>query len=467
MKRKVFLKGCAIGGTLILLSVLAMYLGLSAYYMDGFSYGTWINGIYCTGKSINEVNDELLKQCHYEGLTITDGDGKSYRISPEEVSLTFSYSESLAMYLEKQNPYLWIDNLAGEGKSRQLQPVVHYDEKAYDAMVASLPFFQGKEDDERRVEIRKGEKGYFLVNEREHVLDRELARELVKEAFDSFETEIDLEKAGCYRDLPLTPDMEECLSLWEKLSDYQDCGIVYQMGEEQVPVDAGVVCDFLLLDENGGFVTDEGGGLCTDEKKVYAFVDRLAEEYDTVGGIRQFQATRGETVTVEGGIYGNRLDRKQEKEYLLDAFLNQKREVHTPEYIQMGRKQGKNDIGDTYIEIDLTEQMLYYYVDGKLEIETPVVTGNTSLRRGTPTGTNYVYAKQRNRTLRGPGYESFVKYWIPVNGGIGIHDSSWRSEYGGELYKTGGSHGCINTPLEEVGRLYEIVEIGTPCVMFY
>lgn len=119
---------------------------------------------------------------------------------------------------------------------------------------------------------------------------------------------------------------------------------------------------------------------------------------------------------MEGGIYGNEIDREAEKEYLLDAFVSRKREIHTPVYSKMAKEQGSDDIGDTYIEVDMTDQKLYYYVDGELVIETPVVTGNTSLRRGTPSGTNYVYAKQRNRTLRGPDYASFVKYWIPCAG---------------------------------------------------
>ena len=37
--------------------------------------------------------------------------------------------------------------------------------------------------------------------------------------------------------------------------------------------------------------------------------------------------------------------------------------------------QGKDDIGPTYIEVDMTEQKMYYYVDGVLKIETEVVTG--------------------------------------------------------------------------------------------
>ena len=67
----------------------------------------------------------------------------------------------------------------------------------------------------------------------------------------------------------------------------------------------------------------------------------------------------------------------------------------------------------------------------------------------------------------GEDYASPVKYWIPVKGAIGIHDASWRSTYGGQIYIRNGSHGCINTPLEQVSQLYDMVEIGTPCVMFY
>ena len=96
-----------------------------------------------------------------------------------------------------------------------------------------------------------------------------------------------------------------------------------------------------------------------------------------------------------------------------------------------------------------------------------MVTWNKSLRRATPSGTNNDYNKQRNRILRGEDYASPVKYWIPVKGAIGIHDASWRSTYGGQIYIRNGSHGCINTPLEQVSQLYDMVEIGTPCVMFY
>lgn len=465
--KKTVLKGLGVGFFIILLSLLAMYLGLARYYSDGFSYATWINGIYCTGKDVDEVNDELLKQCDYAGLTIIDSDGKSYVISAKDVNLSFDFKGALTLFLKQQNPYLWIDNLLGGKKDRKLWPDVWYDKDVYEGIVSGFPFLSADASGQGRLEILKGDEGYYLLNERMHILNEARTRELIQNAFDDLEPVVDLEASGCYEDLPMTSEMLETILLWEKLREYQDCGIVYQFGEESYPVDAGVVCDFLLMDDAGNFVFDNDGNLCTDNNKVYEFIDRLADEYDTVGGSRQFHATRGDIVTVEGGIYGNKIDREAEKAYLLPAFLEKRKEIHEPVYTQTALRQGKDDIGDTYIEVDMTNQMMYYYEAGELKIETPVVTGNTSLRRGTPSGTNYVYNKQRNRVLRGEDYASPVKYWIPVKGAIGIHDASWRSTYGGQIYIRNGSHGCINTPLEQVSQLYDMVEIGTPCVMFY
>ena len=192
MKKSV-LKGSLIGGLIILLSLISMYLGLAYYYADGFSYNTWINGIYCTGKSVNEVNDELLKQYDYAGLTITDSDGKSYTIPAETVNLTVDFNEVLELYLEKQNPVLWIDNLLGEAGEKRLEPKTAYDKDAYDKIINGFSFLHGKKDEERIVKVQKGDQGYYLVNERTHVLDEEKAKERIKEAFESFTDSLDLE----------------------------------------------------------------------------------------------------------------------------------------------------------------------------------------------------------------------------------------------------------------------------------
>lgn len=463
-QKKIRKTGIAAAGIFFLLAV--SYVGLAEYYKDGFSYGTWINGVYCTGKTVEEVNEELLKSCSYEGLTIYDAKGEPFLIKAEDIGFTFDFEEALSLHLSVQHPYLWGYRLIAS-REKKLAPDISFDENRLWEVLESSPAFMEKKADERQVWIVKTDKGYILVDERKGVLNEEKAKKAVRRSLLAAETELDLEESGCYEDLPYTKEMKETLGLWEKVREFQDCRITYCFGEELVPVDASVVCDWMAAGENGEFLYNEEGRIETDEKKIEEFVDRLAEEYDTVGGVRCFQATRGGTVEVEGGIYGNRMDRKAEKEYLKQAFAERKEEMHIPSYVQEGRQQGKDDIGDTYIEVDMGEQMMYYYLDGKLELETPIVTGNTGRRWGTPEGVNYVYAKGRNRILRGPGYESFVNFWMPVKGNIGIHDAAWRSEYGGEIYKSAGSHGCINTPYDAMSDLYDMVEVGTPVVMFY
>ena len=200
-------------------------------------------------------------------------------------------------------------------------------------------------------------------------------------------------------------------------------------------------------------------------------MENLAARYDTCGTEREFAATRGDIVTVKYVTYGTKLDVEAEQAYLLEVLQGEGDEagsmLHVPAYSQQGYVRGLDDIGDTYIEIDMTEQRMYYYADGELTLETDVVTGNTGRRMGTPQGINFVYAKERNRTLRGADYASFVKYWMPVKGNVGIHDASWRTKFGGQIYKTNGSHGCINTPSDIMSQLYELAEVGTPVIMFY
>ncbi len=465
MKR--LLKHMAVILGIATVSLMATYLGLAAYYHNAFTYGTWINGIYCTGRSIQEVNDELVKDFVYEGVTVEDKDGACYVISAEDISYQFDFKKALEIYQKRQDPWMWIDSLFG-GHQVELAPVVSYDREAFDACFDAMPFCQDKRSDkDRRVEIIRTPQGYALVNERTDVLFAEQARGAVLSAIEASKSEVSLVDSGCYHDLELTAQMRETLDIWEKLESFQDCGIVYRMGEEEIPVDASVVCDWIAVDDNGCFLFDESGGLRLKENAIEDFVASLAEKYDTVGTSRQFLSTRGDVVTVEGGLYGNKIDKEAETAYLTEAFYGGKREVHEPVYTQEAWKQGSDDIGSTYIEVDMTEQKMYYYVDGVITIDTPIVTGNTSRRMGTPSGVNFVYAKQKNRILRGANYASHVDFWMPVKGNIGIHDAAWRGKFGGTIYQTNGSHGCINTPRAAMEQLFDMAEVGTPVVMFY
>ena len=55
---------------------------------------------------------------------------------------------------------------------------------------------------------------------------------------------------------------------------------------------------------------------------------------------------------------------------------------------------------------------------------------------------------------------------MPFNGGIGLHDASWRNSFGGDIYINNGSHGCINLPLEAAEKLYNIINSEMPIIVY-
>lgn len=113
-----------------------------------------------------------------------------------------------------------------------------------------------------------------------------------------------------------------------------------------------------------------------------------------------------------------------------------------------------------YIVVSIKNQTLQYYEYDKVVLSSNVVTG---INGKTPTGNFKVLNKATDIILKGKDYESFVSYWIAFKGAsFGFHDASWRSKFGGTIYKTNGSHGCVNMPYSKVKSLYNRVSIGTP-----
>ena len=119
------------------------------------------------------------------------------------------------------------------------------------------------------------------------------------------------------------------------------------------------------------------------------------------------------------------------------------------------------------VEVNLSEQHAYVYKDGQMVIDSDFVSGNISAGNGTHTGVYPIAYKEKDATLRGDNYATPVDYWMPFNMGEGLHDAKWRSSFGGSIYKTSGSHGCINLPKDKAKEIFETVEAGWPVIVFY
>ena len=121
---------------------------------------------------------------------------------------------------------------------------------------------------------------------------------------------------------------------------------------------------------------------------------------------------------------------------------------------------------ETYVDINLTTQTVVYYLNGVAVLVSPCVTGNPNKGRGTPTGYFSIKAMVPGKRLKGPDWDVWVNYWMRfTDGAIGLHDANWRKSFGGTIYQTNGSHGCVNLPAQNAAALYSWLTIGTPVVV--
>ena len=206
-------------------------------------------------------------------------------------------------------------------------------------------------------------------------------------------------------------------------------------------------------------------------ERLRAFVERVVTDYAPDGVFAKFlhAAETRPYVYYRVGDTGWILDRDGLANQLAAALERREGGTLTPDYdytwYWKAYYRGYR-VGDTYIEISLDNQYMWCYLDGKLLVETPIVTGNLARRDDTRRGCFRIYGKVTDTILRGPTWNDHVDYWMPFDGGIGLHDSSWRDEYGEDIYMADGSHGCINTPLEAMKTIYENYNKGDIVIVY-
>lgn len=184
--------------------------------------------------------------------------------------------------------------------------------------------------------------------------------------------------------------------------------------------------------------------------------DNIKKMFNTVGNTRTLTTHAGDEVSIRGGNWGWSVDVNAMKQNIIEALASGNRDVK----IAWAQKayagsNGKDYDANNYIEIDMRHQKLYMYKNGECIVDTDIVTGNVQAGHNTPSGSYILNYKTKNTYLRGPTWNSFVNYWMPFNGGIGLHDATWRNSFGGTIYKTDGSHGCVNLPKNAAKTIYE------------
>ena len=205
-----------------------------------------------------------------------------------------------------------------------------------------------------------------------------------------------------------------------------------------------------------------------DDEAIGAYFAGLKEKYDTRNGEVAFTTHDGIKMLIASQACGWHLNVDFCTQRLKETLEAGKEEMD-PAWNSGLVYTKENGVGLNYVEVDISSQKVYVYKDHEVIFETDCVTG-TNGYTDTTKGVFQVYGKSSPAVLRdedknGNKYEQPVEYWIPFNGSQGMHDATWRGEFGGEIYKTWGSHGCVNLPLDAAREIYNLVYVYCPVIV--
>ena len=432
-----------------------------------FVVGTIINGVPVSGMTTADA--EAYIEGYFNGgytLEIEDTEGVREAITDTSIGYTVDVTGDLEAILKEENDG---GRVSGPGVEHRytVDAELKYDEAALRALLENMAFVKNASptSDAYITPYEEG-KAFSIVPEVQGTeIDMDKLMAAVKDALNSQTRLLKVENLDCYKTIQVTADNADLNQMCANLNRYKDINITYVFGDQQ-EILPGLEAVKWIDGVSGSTVQ-------VNQQKVAEYVKYLADKYDTYGKPHTFTNTSGRQVSVNGD-YGWQINQAEEAVALTRMVQNGTNQTREPAYSRTAASRTGNDFGTTYVEVDMGLQHIYMYENGTLIAEAPIVTGNVAKGWTTPEGLYTLYYKERDRVLRGPkradgtySYESPVSYWMPFNGGIGLHDASWRGKFGGEIYKNNGSHGCINIPPKTAAVIYEHVYKGIPILCFY
>jgi len=452
-------KKIVVGIIISIFTLLVIYFGMVIFFMNHFYFGSSINGINVSGKSVEDVNKQMTSELNSYKLYIKERGGKNEQIKANEVGLKYNSDGQFKELKDKQNPYKWISAIFNIKDSKMIIGV-KYDKNLLKKRVDKLSCFDSSNIIEPKdPSFKYTDKGYVILGQvsgnkvNKSVLYDQLSEVILKD-----KTTIELESINCYIKPLYTSNSKKIIDTKNKLNKYVFSKITYIFGEDKELLDSSTI--------NRWFKVDKNINVIFDEKEVKNYIDVLSTNYNTIGKSKKFVTSFGKKINIDGGDYGRSINRVKETQALISIIKQGKTIEKEPTYTQTALANGDNDMGKTYVEIDLAAQHLWFYKNGALVVQGDIVTGNVNLNDATPDGVYRLKYKEKDAILKGKGYASPVTFWMPFNGGIGIHDASWRSLFGGKIYKSNGSHGCINSPYYLAKAIFNNIEQGIPIVCY-
>ncbi len=451
--------------------ILGVYFAGAAYFTKHFLFSTEINGQDVSGMSLKDAQSRISGTSRDYRLSVIDKDDREEVITGSEIGFQYRENGAVEKLLKAQNPFTWIWSW-GQEKSREVQLDISYDESLLKEKTEALLALQGEQTQPQNAAVVYNGESYEIQPEVYGTsVDRDRVLEAAGKAVAAKESKVSLLDEGCYIKPAYTAESAEVISACDAANKYVKASITYPM-KEQVTVDRALISSWITVDGSWN--------VALNTEAMRQWLREFGQKYDTVGATRNFTTPDGKQTNVTGGTYGWEIDEASELVQLQNNISNGETVTREPAYCagQTAAVHAEADWGNTYAEVDMSAQKMWYVQDGQVLLSTPVVTGEPIPSKITTEGVFTLLGKTRNSVLIGnilpetgePEYEQPVSYWMPVTtSGIGFHDATWQSAFGGTLNQIAGigSHGCINMPLDKAGALFEMIQPGTPVIFHY
>lgn len=461
-KMSSFKKKCIVG-TVAALAVLLYGVGVY-HYKDHFHRSISVNDTRLGGMTVEEAENTFTQDFASHKIIITEKERKEI-INPQDVDAVIDVGTQIQDLKNSLNPWLWFTDFFGK-EDYTIVLDVTYDEEKLQSVVDNLECF-AKENVAAPEDayIKAGDTQFEIVPE---VLGNTVKKnkliELIGTDLATCVTSIDLEKENLYK-LPSYYEKDEAVQqALETANLYTHGTITYDFKYTTETLDYNTTKDWIDISDDFQ-VTING-------EKVGDYVSDLGKKYNTMGASRNFKTSSGQTINAYGGDYGWKIYYDKEKEKLIKNLKSGKEISREPvySYTAQCRNSAKDDIGDSYVEVSIARQEIWLYINGECKVNSSIVTGNPAGYE-TYTGVYSITYKKSPDVLRGlnsngSSYESKVTYWMPFNGNQGLHDATWRDSFGGSIYKSNGSHGCVNLPYSTAAVIYKYVDAGFPVVIY-
>ncbi|MBQ9885968.1 MAG: L,D-transpeptidase family protein [Lachnospiraceae bacterium] len=451
-----------------------------------------INGIDVSGMSLQEVEDMLKDMSDKYSLSVMVGGQKVGTIEGKNIDFSYNDACNLKDYIEAQAETAAEEESKAKKKAKKNVSKSEEDESSFDLFTALSGTLGGqseandytiddlwKYDEEKldaeignivdalsvnevipedmKLEYSDAAGFYYSSPQPGRYVNKDAVSSQIKDAVKGFSDDIDISENDAYTESTASAaggngKMEDAVNT---LNSYMNSVLRYDFNGETKVLTRDKMHDWFYVDADYNVQVDQ------DAVQIYA--TKLADAYTEYTGTSQFLTSYGTYINIKTPAA-----QKVDVDALFSYLVQDIKSCTTVERsIPYTRTQAAgSNFGGTYAEIDLTGQHLFFYYQGQRIVDCPIVSGSVDKGYATPGGVFTVRYVKKNAILHGVDYETPVDYWMPFNGGIGMHDASWRDRFGGDIYITDGSHGCINMPHDAVEKVFQYAYKGMYVIVY-